>query len=685
MISLCRNVMFFSAVSALLTLSAQTSRKDTAWTPEQSRKYEQHFLQSENPLGFPEYLQIVTVKYASPEAAEKAELTFPGLPDEQELAFSTRWDDVNNRHLKMSELLKKHKMKGTFFLTRPGDSAYYEKIADKLLENGCAIGSHTITHPSLPQLIPNEAFRQMMQIRPELEANLDTCVVSFVLPGCALGSRIESQTAPVVGKTIQRCGYLSNPEFWPDNEKRYGLKPGTCFATHLFDANDKNPTMERFEKGLKRQLEKIKKDPSVPHVTLGLHTWQNDKGFEVLDRIFAKYGHNPNWWYCHENEYAAYRYQHLHSKIEKAERNGSTVTYTIRRITPHHLGSDIPLSLKFSIPPVSVEGSKAIAATRRGLYKLPHDEDRQLPQYVELIRNAENQPLNAAIFESKKFPGLFLGLHWDEAKKQLQGFFLNRSRVPLKQIGKTIYFPMQWKTPVRSMKTWEILPGNRDTFLFTPPEEDKSPVPEFSEGTHLYVLQCDFLMDGKAQRLYATTEVRQPFIPAPCPRDTAVFMGPLPQKSITETLLAKLSVPGRKLENTGGKVTEIWQKQAYKPEMKSYVVSAFGTDKAWLTEAYALFKEGKGEVLIALDFESPENGKTYQVFCRPGSFREAWLNGQKLPKLPKLSNTFPIKTVKGLNRLIVVRKPVSWSQTSTELTVAGEDPFKPVKCIQPEF
>ena len=679
MTSLYRRGLLLSLAALSLTLPAKAAAD---WTPEQSRKYEQHFLQPENPLGFPEYLQTITVKYASAEAAEKAKLTFPVLPEEQEIAFSTRWDDVNDRHLKMAQLLKKHGMKGTFFLTRPWNREYYRKIGEKLLENGCAIGSHTISHPSLPTLIPNEAFRQMMLIRPELESNLNTCVVAFVLPGCALGSRIENQTALTVGQTIQRCGYLSNPEFWNDNEKRYGLKPGTCFATNLFDANDKNPTMERFEKGLKWQLDRVKKDPSNPHVTLGVHTWQDDKGFEELDRIFTKYGHNPKWWYCTENEYAAYRYQALHSRVVSADRKGENVTYTIRRITPHHLGSEIPLSVKFSEAPLSVQTTKPLSPVRQDLYKLPHDADRRIPQYIELIKNPSNQPLNTAIFDSRKFPGLSVGLHWDESRQQLQGFILNRSRVPLRQIQKTIYFPMQWKTPVRSMKSWEILPGNRDAFLFTPPAEDKHPDLNFIEGSHLYVLQCDFLMEGKPLRIYATAEVRQSVIPYPCARDKAVFLGPVLPEIITDELLARLSVPGKKLEPVGTNAMEVWRPQAERQNVKSYILNAFSTDKKWINETRELFKQKKGNQLIALDFDSPEEGKSYQLFCSPNHFREAWLNGEKLPKL---KNKLPLKTRKGINRLILVRKPVNWPQTSLELAVAEKDPFQPVKCVQPEF
>ena len=251
-----------------------------------------------------------------------------------------------------------------------------------------------------------------------------------------------------------------------------------------------------------------------------------------------------------------------------------------------------------------------------------------------------------------------------------------------RQIQKTIYFPMQWKTPVRSMTSWEILPGNRDAFLFTPPAEDKHPDLSFIEGTHLYVLQCDFLMDGKPLRIYATAEVRQSVIPFPCSRDKAVFLGPVLPEIITDELLARLSVPGKKLEPVGTKSMEIWRKQADRQGVKSYILNAFSTDKKWINETRELFKQKKGNQLIALDFESPEEGKSYQLFCSPNHFREAWLNGEKLPKL---KNKLPLKTRKGINRLILVRKPVNWPQTGLELAVAEKDPFQPVKCVQPEF
>ena len=69
-----------------------------------------------NPLGMPEYSQTLRVTFKTPEEAHKAELKKLELPGGKKLAFSTRWDDTNNRHLKMAQTLAAQGYKGTFYL-----------------------------------------------------------------------------------------------------------------------------------------------------------------------------------------------------------------------------------------------------------------------------------------------------------------------------------------------------------------------------------------------------------------------------------------------------------------------------------------------------------------------------------------------------------------------------------------
>ena len=70
---------------------------------------------AENPLGMPEYSQILEVSFNTVEEAQKAELEKLELPDGRKIAFSTRWDDTNNRHLKWRRLVAARAGKGRFF------------------------------------------------------------------------------------------------------------------------------------------------------------------------------------------------------------------------------------------------------------------------------------------------------------------------------------------------------------------------------------------------------------------------------------------------------------------------------------------------------------------------------------------------------------------------------------------
>ena len=63
---------------------------------------------AENPMNFREYTQEFVAEFASPEEARRATAEISLLPDGQELAFTTRWDDVNKRHTNMSATMKKH-------------------------------------------------------------------------------------------------------------------------------------------------------------------------------------------------------------------------------------------------------------------------------------------------------------------------------------------------------------------------------------------------------------------------------------------------------------------------------------------------------------------------------------------------------------------------------------------------
>jgi len=662
------------AGSFAATLFSQNSEQ---WNPEKARKYKAQFITPENPLGIPEYDQLLTIHFSTPEEAKKAKTAFTDMPDQQTLAFSTRWDDSNPKHVRMAELLQKHQMKGTFYLTRITPD-FAEKTGKKILEAGSTVGAHTLTHPHVPKLLPNQMFFECMMIRPELEAMLNTNVIAFVLPGCQFGSKLEPGTEMLVGSVIQRSGYLATPEFWNDTEKRCKLPEGTCFSTNLFSADDRNPTEQKFTQGFKKQLERAAK-AKLPHVTFGIHTWQDDKGFALLDRMFSQHGEIPEFWYCTENDHAAYQYQFRHTKLIPEKNDGKVLTFRVRRISPHRLGSEIPVSLQIRPRPQSVTlNGTAILRSESGVYKLPHDPDRKTAELVELIRNDGNNPLNNTSFDSKKFPGLSAGIHWDDRTGQFHGFIQNNTRFKITNLHKTFYFPMKWKKNPPPMFTWDLMPGERDSFVYKPQESDLDPRPETQEGNLPFVAQFDFLLNGKPIRIYATALKREHSELKACPRDTAVFLGPVKDEKLSEEKLIDFSEPGAVLRNLGETRLLQWQKAFRNPVYRSYVVFPYSQQKEWLADAR---KAGNGTRLITFDFEAI-SPRVYKLFCDERDIHSVYLNGIRLTSF---KNGTPLKTIEGTNRILVVQKtgPRAWFMRDLSISVAEKNPLESARCFQP--
>ena len=147
----------------------------------------------------PEYSQTLRVTFKTPEEARKAELKKLELPGGKKLAFSTRWDDTNNRHLKMAQTLAAQGYKGTFYLYDFLNEQSDRTVPAEILKLGSSLGSHTVDHQDLPGLLPAGIFYQILEQRIREEAAYDTCVTAFVLfdpfPGpCAPSDRRYPET-----------------------------------------------------------------------------------------------------------------------------------------------------------------------------------------------------------------------------------------------------------------------------------------------------------------------------------------------------------------------------------------------------------------------------------------------------------------------------------------------------------
>ncbi len=66
----------------------------------------------------------------------------------KKIYFTTSWDDGHKLDLKLSELLAKYNIAGTFYIAKDFQGRMTDEDIIKISKNN-EIGAHTITHPNL--------------------------------------------------------------------------------------------------------------------------------------------------------------------------------------------------------------------------------------------------------------------------------------------------------------------------------------------------------------------------------------------------------------------------------------------------------------------------------------------------------------------------------------------------------
>ena len=71
-----------------------------------------------------------------------------------------------------------------------------------------------------------------------------------------------------------------------------------------------------------------------------MHSWHTPEGLINLDCAYAMVANNPEWWYCNQNEYGAYRYETQNTSIAKKV-DGKNAEFTVTRMEPFELGASV--------------------------------------------------------------------------------------------------------------------------------------------------------------------------------------------------------------------------------------------------------------------------------------------------------------------------------------------------------
>lgn len=446
----------------------------------------------------------VKIEFASAEDAAAAKLEFLPLPAGRKVAFSTRWDDCNPRHSRMAELLTEYGFRGTFYLTSP-NPAFCRDVLPRLIMNGHSIGNHTLDHRDLTALVPDEIGRQILQNRIELESKSNQEINAFVLPYCRFWRSENPEASRWIGQALHRSGILGSPEYYQDLRKKYKLNANRWFGSMLFTVNDRTPDAARFEREVEKRLALLNEHPFI-HMTLGMHTWQNTKGFATLARCFEKYGNRPEWWYCNENEYLAYRFRSLNTVVEKKQVDGTTAVFTLKQAYPASPGAHAPL------------WAKVTPANRRGETLIPLNTPDLSPLKIDALFFSDN-----TIASSTKFPEISAGLDFHEGRQELKFTIMNNSRETLSELMAIGRLPFRFDetAPIRLPA---LPPGERfETTILLSPASNQ---PETVNNTLFFAFELNFIQSGKAQRLWICRTHSPSITKETVPRDHITICGP---------------------------------------------------------------------------------------------------------------------------------------------------------------
>ncbi len=599
-------------------------------------------LPAANPLNFTEFTQTVEVRFNTPEEAQAAGLVFLPLPEDKKLAFSTRWDDTNPRHARMAELLTKYGWKGTFYLSRPSGN-FNREVLPELTSNGHSVGNHTLSHPRLPLLLPNEVWREIHLNRLLVENASGTPVNTFVLPFCDYRNGFDADAEHTIGSALRRSGEIGSPEFFPRLEQEYGYPAGTFANSYLFSPDDRDPKPELFDRRVTDGLKKVA-DPASgvgPHLTLGLHTWQSDAGFATLGRCLERYARNPDWWYCNENEYAAYRYDRNHSKVVGKSVEGPVARFELSRIAPRTIGAAVPLWVE--VTPAPADGKSRFALP-------PAPPALGVPEKVGLLRNIGNQPAAESMMKAENAP-VSIGFSIDFPKKILEYRLTNTGDSQLERPVVTFRQPPGRTRGAIRRELAALDPGH--TLRLELPLGDETGREIDRPGPLLWSAQLDFATGGHPERVHATVEIDQPFRESASPRDTALVLGPLSRNSFTDSFLSAASKPDGEPPTLQDALHGRWFKTEGGKELRPGVVRLRAADAGWKKSAQLLRNGNDPDLRLAalVEFHAPR-AAAFRLFTTPGEVEALYLNGRKLDFDKQPPREIPVDA--GLNRLLVL-------------------------------
>lgn len=468
--------------------------------------------------------QKISITFHSEIAAKNAKVQLIPLYHGYDAAFSTRWDDNNTDNLSAHKVMVQYGQKGTFYLNDP--QIYYgtfkvndpvDTITKTLVTGGNAVGVHTLTHEFLPYLSKNRQFREILEDRIDIEVSSQSPVTSFTYPFIAKQLELDTTTSyDDIEEMLLRSGIYSAAEEKGSN-RLITTTPvfidGKPFWNNMSIEKAKSAVLEGTERTLYLNT---------------MHAWPHSWGgsdFPVLADVFKLWGGNPRWWYCNTNEYAAYRYQFLHTTIETSL-DKKTLMITLSRPNLYGLNNDIPLTLslegigKNDIASVSPTVRLTGDASPEVMLDCYYDTPMTLPAAYGKIANPEN---GDRLLSTSTIGNIEAVLH--KSKNNLALRIKNNGTQAFTNVHITFRLPLQYSQGVIEKNIGNIAAGEETTLTISPKVQTHDFL--YTCDPQFYAAQIDYHA-GKQTRIYATCIAEGVDTDHSYSRDGFLVLGPIP-------------------------------------------------------------------------------------------------------------------------------------------------------------
>jgi len=565
------------------------------------------------------YRQAATISFDSARSAADAAVEMEPLYGGKEWSVSCRWDDNRLADLKMRDVMEKHGYRGNWYLTAPRPN-FGADVVRKLLEGGNGIGAHTMTHPYLTLVSRNRLFWEVAEARAVWESVSDRTICSMAFPFLAWRSVEGDAGYRDIATALARAGYYHVPH------QRFTRGIRSSFEVSPLLPCDGRAVAEAAEK----LLASARAREHQPHMSFCMHVWHSKpEEWARFEKQLDSYAHRPDWWYCNQSQYAAYRYQYHNTKTVDQKRDGDKLTLTIERPVLRELNDPVPLT--FVVRGVRAEQVREISSpTARverldspdGLcrFNLYHDRGRSLPVAIGLVENRDNHAEPGNADAAPDIPGLVGLLHFGDAKLMLT--LRNRAAEPLCDVHITYRLPLCWKEGVvrRSVETIER--DFSDSLALTARHADY----KYTAGTAFYLAQVDFRRGGRPFRLHLSCYVPGPPRDPSCAGGGFAVLGPIPPEAYEKHCVEAAIRAGNILERLpaclAGRVPG-WraEKAAARAFLDPEVIATSGS---WRNE-----RKTARRYLLASTVRSPRKQQCGFLYdSRRGAVEAIFLNGE---------------------------------------------------------